>query len=993
MFKTLASPRRCRSLATALVVLLFSLLGWARSAHATSSSIVISQVYGGGGNTGALYRNDFIELFNRGAVPVDVTGWSVQYASTSGTSWAFTTLSGVIQPGRYYLVQEAIGAGGSVSLPTPDAIGTLAMSGTAGKVALVAGSGALSGSCPAGVVDLVGYGTANCFESSSTAVLSNTTAAIRQAGGCSETDNNASDFAVSAPSPRNSAAAANSCGEVAPAVTTTSPASGATNVSIAASVSVNFSEPVNVVAGAISVECPPGAVVASNSSPLTGVTTATLVPPTGLPFGTACQILVSASGISDADLADPPDGLAGDFSAGFTTVAAAACGAPDTPIGQIQGSGLTAALFGSQTVQGVVVGDFEFPGSGATGDYLRGFFMQNVAGADDGNDETSDAIFVFNGSNDSVSLGQLVQVTGTVSEFGFFSAGGSLTELTPSNLEICGTSGTISAVSVALPQPSPTALERYEGMLVSFQQPLYVTEHFQLGRFGQVTLSGAARLPQPTNIALPGAPALAQQAANDSNQILLDDDTQVQNPDPIKFGRNGSPLSASNTLRGGDWVLGLTGVLTETDATTASNVTAATDPVRYRVRPVGSLNGAVPNFQSANARPGVPPEVAGSLKVAGFNLLNYFNTFGTTSCTYGLGGAVAECRGADNASEFARQAQKTVAAALGTGADVLVVSELENDGYGATSAIADLTNKLNAAAPGVWAFIDVDARTGQTNALGVDAIKVAMLYKPARVTPIGQTAVANTGAFGLYTVSGGSPIQRSRPALAQAFRETTGARGQVVIVGNHLKSKGSGCEDNLSPVGPDPDVGDGQGNCNLTRKAAATQLANWLAGNPTATGEARVLILGDMNAYAKEDPIAALQSAGYTDLIASKLGPAGYSYVFGGQWGYLDHALGSPSLLDQVVDVAEWHINADEPNVLDYNTDFKSTGQISSLYAADVYRASDHDPVIVGLNLLAPAPTSPMPAPAGNASYAAALLLALGTLGVLSQRRRPRAHL
>jgi uncharacterized protein len=242
-------------------------------------------------------------------------------------------------------------------------------------------------------------------------------------------------------------------------------------------------------------------------------------------------------------------------------------------------------------------------------------------------------------------------------------------------------------------------------------------------------------------------------------------------------------------------------------------------------------------------------------------------------------------------------------------------------------------------------------------------------------------------------VSGGSPIQRSRPALAQAFRETTGARGQVVIVGNHLKSKGSGCEDNLSPVGPDPDVGDGQGNCNLTRKAAATQLAAWLAGNPTATNEARVLILGDMNAYAKEDPIAALESAGYTDLIAAKLGAAGYSYVFGGQWGYLDHALGSPSLLDQVADVAEWHINADEPNVLDYNTDFKSTGQISSLYAADVYRASDHDPVIVGLNLLAPVPTSPMPAPAGNAWYAAMLLLALGTLGVLSQRRRPSAHL
>jgi len=306
------------------------------------------------------------------------------------------------------------------------------------------------------------------------------------------------------------------------------------------------------------------------------------------------------------------------------------------------------------------------------------------------------------------------------------------------------------------------------------------------------------------------------------------------------------------------------------------------------------------------------------------------------------------------------------------------VSELENDGYGATSAIQDLTNKLNAASgAGTWAFIDVDARTGQTNALGVDAIKVAMLYKPARVLPVGQTAVANTGAFGLYQVSSGPPIQRSRPALAQAFQETTGAHGRVVLVGNHLKSKGSACADNLSPVGPDPDVLDGQGNCNQTRTAGAVQLTNWLSGNPTGTGESRVLILGDMNAYAEEDPIRAFEQAGYTDLIRAHFGNAGYSYVFDGQWGYLDHALAAPSLVSQVADVLEWHINADEPVVLDYNTEFKSTGQIASLYAPDAYRASDHDPVVVGLNL------SPVAAvPASSAPHDVMLILLLGGLGV-----------
>jgi predicted extracellular nuclease len=194
-----------------------------------------------------------------------------------------------------------------------------------------------------------------------------------------------------------------------------------------------------------------------------------------------------------------------------------------------------------------------------------------------------------------------------------------------------------------------------------------VTEHFQLGRFGQVTLSGSARLPQPTSIALPGASALAQQAANDLNRIVLDDESQAQNPDPIEFGRNGSPLSASNTLRGGDWVQGLTGVLTQSDATTASNVTSDTDPVLYRVRPISVLNGSIPNFQSANVRPAVPATVQGNLKVAGMNLLNYFNTFGTTACTFGVGGAVAECRGANDGAVAALGRFQTVERGLSTG--------------------------------------------------------------------------------------------------------------------------------------------------------------------------------------------------------------------------------------------------------------------------------------------------------------------------------------
>ncbi|HYN26002.1 MAG TPA: lamin tail domain-containing protein, partial [Pyrinomonadaceae bacterium] len=185
--------------------------------HAVSSGIVVSQVYGGGGNSGATYTNDFIELFNRGASPVSVNGWSVQYASATGTTWAVTNLTNVtIQPGQYYLVQEAQGAGGTTPLPTPDAMGTIAMSATAGKVALVNSITALSGACPTGasIIDFVGYGvTANCFEGSGpTPAPSNTTAVLRGTNGCTETDSNATDFSAGAPTPRNTASPTNVCG-------------------------------------------------------------------------------------------------------------------------------------------------------------------------------------------------------------------------------------------------------------------------------------------------------------------------------------------------------------------------------------------------------------------------------------------------------------------------------------------------------------------------------------------------------------------------------------------------------------------------------------------------------------------------------------------------------------------------------------------------------------------------------------------------------------
>ncbi len=752
-------------------------------------------------------------------------------------------------------------------------------------------------------------------------------------------------------------------GDSAPSVASTTPTNGAAGVAANANIEVTFSEPVNAGPASFSIACSTSGIVTFDLSG--GPVTFMLDPITNFAEGESCTVTVIAAQVTDVDTDDPPDAMEADFAFGFTVAAPPppACSGPFTPIYQVQGTGETSPLVGQVvTVQGAVVGDYEGPAPN-----LRGFYIQDPVG--DGIAETSDGVFVFNGNADSVSLGQVVRVTGTVQEFQGQTQIGNVTAI-----EQCGTMATVTPVDVLLPFPSADYLERFEGMLVRLPQTLYVTEHFQLGRFGQITLSSGGRLFQPTQLAAPGAPALVIQSANDLNRIIVDDSLNNQNPDPIIFGGGTSPLAANNTLRIGDTATGIVGMMTFTWAGNAASGNA------YRVRPT-----VQPNFVSTNPRPARPADVGGTLKVAAINVLNYFNTFGAGACTFGVGGGPADCRGAENATEFDRQTAKIVAMLVGSGADVFALAELENDGYGPTSAIADLVNRLNAAtAPGTFAFIDADASTGQVNALGVDAIKVGIIYKPARVKPVGNVAALNTGAFGLFQLSSGAQQQRNRPPLAVTFEQlSTGER--FTVVSNHLKSKGSPCTDNVSPVPSDPDLGDGAGNCNLTRKVAAEEMAAWLATHPTGVPTPNVLIMGDLNSYAQEDPITALKNAGYINLIEQRIGPNAYSFVFNGQSGYLDYAMVSPAIAVRVTGVTEWHINADEPNVLDYNLNFKSPGQQVSLYSPDAYRASDHDPLIVGLNLnTPPAITALETYDTGLADNGAEIISVAGDRAVLS---------
>src|ERR687888_582798 len=415
-------------LCAALVVAVACLLGLARPAHAVSSTIVVSQVYGGGGNSGATYKNDFIELYNRSAVPVSVTGWSVQYAATTGTTWQRTAINGTIAAGGYYLVQEAAGAGGTTNLPTPDATGTINMSATAGKVVLMSNNTTIASGtvCPLRAVDLVGYGSGtNCSETLPTATLSNTTAALRNGGGTVDTDNNSADFSVGAPNPRNS-------GDQAPTVSSTSPADGGANVALNSNIMITFSEPVNVTGSWFSISCSSSGGHTATASG--GPTTFTLDPDSDFAGSETCTVTVFAANVTDQDATDPPDNMAANYSFSFGTVA------PPVAIHDIQGAAHLSPKAGQtvSNVNGIV-----------TAKRTNGFYMQDPN--PDADPATSEGIFVFTSSApSSVNAGDAVKVNGRVSEFR--PGGSSSTNLTTTEL----TTPTITVLSSGNPLPAAT---------------------------------------------------------------------------------------------------------------------------------------------------------------------------------------------------------------------------------------------------------------------------------------------------------------------------------------------------------------------------------------------------------------------------------------------------------------------------------------------------------------------------------------------------------
>ncbi len=817
------------------------------AAPSADADVVINEVYGGGGNSGATYKRDFIEIVNVGDQTVDLAGWSVQYASATGTSWQVTALGGILPAGETLVVGQAAGSGGSTDVPV-DVNGSIAMAGGAGKVALVNSASALSG-CGVDcsdldrVVDFVGFGsTANDYAGSGpTPAPSNTNSVSRK--GTQNTPDNSLDFAAGAPSP-------DACGDA----------------------------------------CSP--------------------PP-------------------------PP-------------------GPSAKTIAEIQGTGASSPLAGQEvTTKGVVTAAYPTGG-------FRGFFLQTEGtGGERDLTAASDGVFVFQPSGDldaDAVIGNYVEVTGKVSEFG------GLTEITASVADIADAGDDFDAiVEVSNPWPGTTAQrESLEGMLFQPSGAYTVTNTFGTNQYGEVGLAvGSTPLIQPTEVAEPGsAEAIAVADDNVARAVTLDDGASsnfLGNSFSAAFcGTRPTPCLTNGDLT--------PAYVSQSEPVRVGAPVTFTEPVvvdyrfgwkfQPRQQVVGPDNAASP-VEFTNTRTAAPDAAdigAADIKVASFNVLNYFTTLGTEDAdcepyTDRDGGGVTvrtgcDQRGAWDAQDFQRQQEKIVKAVNALDADVVGLMEIENSaalGEETDEALASLVTALNTAAgANTWAY--VPSSTELPPASEQDVITNAMIYKPASVMRVDESR-----ALGDQSRTG-QAFGNAREPIAQVFKNKYGKGDKFLFVVNHFKSKGS-----PGPFPGDEDTGDGQGSSVTSRIMQAQALRDWVPTVLDETSTEAVVMAGDYNSYSMEDPMDVLYRAGYTN--AGVLFDEGsYSYSFSGLSGSLDHILVNDAALALTTGADHWNINSGESVALEYSR-YNYHG--TDFHRVDPYRSSDHDPLVLGLRAYA----------------------------------------
>ncbi|WP_250000158.1 ExeM/NucH family extracellular endonuclease [Actinoplanes sp. M2I2] len=569
-------------------------------------------------------------------------------------------------------------------------------------------------------------------------------------------------------------------------------------------------------------------------------------------------------------------------------------------IAQVQGTGAGTPVAGAKvTVEGVVTADHR------TGGY-NGVYVQTAGTGGDrpvASGTASDAVFVFFGPNQpSVAIGDQVRVTGTVSE------SNGLTEITTA----AKTDTQVCATGVALPAPVPLGLplddagrESVESMLVAPVGAYTVSDVYNANRFGEIILAAGNEVARiPTDLARPGSAEAGQiKAGNKARRVLVDDGRTTN---LATAGLPPTYLTKDNPVRVGDTV----------EKFGPSVLSFGFSEWRLQPTDPASLQTT---FKDTNPRTAGPADVGGDLRVASFNVLNYFVHFG------------GEARGATDAAALAKQQAKIVSAITALDADVVALMEIENsvrfEPNDPQVALKTLVAALNAEdGAGTWDYVrspaDLPAAAQQ------DFITTAIIFKPAAVTPKGAARSVNDE----------SVWANAREPIAQTF---TAGSATFTVVANHLKSKSASVE----PTGDNVDTGDGQGAYNGDRKRQAAALATFVQQLKTSSGSDEVLLLGDFNAYSREDPIQVLADAGYTNVADA--GDA--SYVFGGESGSLDHALASAPLASRVTGVDVWNINSVESFAYEYDG-------YAPFYDDGPYRASDHDPVVVGLSTKATGP-------------------------------------
>ena len=881
-----------------LVSMVVTLVPLSRSAEALSTSVVISQVYGGGGNSGAQFTNDFIELFNRGGASIDLSGWSVQYTSATGpgnfgsAANLITPLTGTIAPGQYVLIQEAAGTTPVAAIPAPDVTDAtpINMGAAAGKVVLVnttsplgcnGGATPCSAAAVATIVDLIGYDGANFFEGAAAPTLSNATAAFRKNAGCTESDNNSTDFEALAPAPRNTTSPLHFCtGDNAPAVTATSPLAGATGVAFNTDITITFSEPVDVSSPWYTIGC---ATSGSHAAAQTGgPTTFTLDPTVDFAFSESCTVTVLAAQVTDQDTVDPPNNMLGNFAFSFTTEAPPP---PPTFIHEIQGAAHVSPLLGQTfgNVPGIV-----------TAKRTNGFNLQDPS--PDSDPATSEGIFVFTGSAPaSISVGDAVRVKATVSEFRPGGASG-LTNLSTTEL----VSPTVTVLSHGNPPPAATVIG-----LSGRMPPTSVIEDDASD--GNVETSGVFD------------PASDGLDFYESLEGML-----VQINDPVIVGPSNSFNEISVLPDDGSWAGPRTahgGILYSYDDGNPERIIVddAIVPMPQRLNVgdhfAGSVTGVVDyNFglfmveltQSPTVvSGGLAKEMTASptvneLTVATFNVQNLDPGDGTAKFTKLAALIVNNMKSPD-----------------------LVAVEEVQDNNGPTDdgtvdpsvTVSTLIAAISAAGGPTYEYRQINPVNDQDGGEPGGNIRQIFLFRTDRGLSFVDRSGGDSTTATTVTSAGGTPQlsfspgridptdsawNSSRKPLAGEFL-FDGQR--LFVIANHFNSKG----------GDQPLTGRFQPptrSSEVQRHQQATIEAGFVQQIRAIDPNANVVVLGDLNDFEFSETIHILEAGGLTDLYDTLPLAERYSYVFQGNSQTLDHILVSGPLANRsTLDVV--HVNAE----------------------------------------------------------------------------------